>query len=97
MTIPVNIDEAKTRLPEPVAAAMRGEEVVLRKSGLPQVRLVAIEDAVRIVREAIAERRVAAIGMFKHEFDGVDTSFAALQSSRRTIEERQRSALGPDL
>jgi prevent-host-death family protein len=62
MTIHVNIGEAKTRLSQLVAAALRGEEVVLQKAGQPQVRLVPVEDARRAEREAIAKRRVAAIG-----------------------------------
>lgn len=62
MTIHVNIGEAKTRLSQLVAAALRGEEVVLQKAGLPQVRLVPIEEASRAEREALARRRVASIG-----------------------------------
>jgi prevent-host-death family protein len=70
MTIHVNIGEAKTRLSQLVAAALRGEEVVLQKAGQPQVRLVPVEEASRAEREAIAKRRVAAIGMFKDAFAG---------------------------
>ena len=69
MTIHVNIGEAKTRLSQLVAAALRGEEVVLQKAGQPQVRLVAIEDASRAEREAIAKRRVASIGFAKGKYD----------------------------
>jgi prevent-host-death family protein len=60
MTIHVNIGEAKTRLSQLVAAALRGEEVVLQKAGQPQVRLVPVEEAGRAEREAIAKRRMAA-------------------------------------
>jgi len=35
MTIHVNIVEAKTRLSELVEAALRGEHVVLQRSGVP--------------------------------------------------------------
>ena len=69
MTIHVNIGEAKTRLSQLVAAALRGEDVVLQKAGQPQVRLVPVEDAGRTEREAIAERRVAAIGFAKPALD----------------------------
>jgi prevent-host-death family protein len=73
MTIHVNIGEAKTRLSQLVAAALRGEEVVLQKAGQPQVRLVPVDDASRAEREAIAKRRVAAIG-----FAGADGPAAEL-------------------
>lgn len=38
----VNMHEAKTRLSELVAAAERGEEVVIARDGTPAARLVAI-------------------------------------------------------
>jgi prevent-host-death family protein len=43
MTIRVNIGEAKDRLSKLVAAAKRGEDVVIARAGHPEVRLVAIE------------------------------------------------------
>lgn len=39
----VNIHEAKTHLSELIAAAERGEEVVIARANKPAVRLVAIE------------------------------------------------------
>ena len=68
MTIHVNIGDAKTRLSQLVAAAVRGEEVVLQKAGRPQVRLVPVEDATRAEREAVARRRVASIGFAREGF-----------------------------
>jgi prevent-host-death family protein len=62
MTIHVNIGQAKTRLSELVAAALRGEEVVLQKAGAPQVRLVPVKEAEEARREAIAAKRKAAFG-----------------------------------
>ena len=62
MTIHVNIGEAKTRLSELIAAAIRGEEVILDKAGVPQVRLVPEKAASVIEREAIAAKRKAALG-----------------------------------
>jgi prevent-host-death family protein len=38
----VNMHEAKTRLSELVAAAERGEEVLIARNGRPAVRLVAV-------------------------------------------------------
>lgn len=97
MTIHVNIGDAKTRLSELVAAALRGEEVVLQKAGKPQVKLVPLKDADLARREEIARRRVAAIGMFKEAFKGYDISIEALKADRPTLEERERKALGLDL
>ena len=97
MTIHVNIGEAKTRLSELVAAALRGEDVVLQKAGKPSVRLVPLEDASRSEREAIAKRRVAAFGMFKEAFGGRDLTLDALKADRVQPDERERWALGPDL
>lgn len=62
MTIHVNIGEAKTRLSKLVAAALRGEEVVLDKAGEPQVKLVPVAEAERARREEIAAKRKAAFG-----------------------------------
>ena len=93
----MNIGEAKTRLSELVAAAVRGEEVVLQKAGRPLVRLVPLEEAGRAGREAIARRRVAAIGMFKEAFEGYDLSLEALKADRPDPDERERRALGLDL
>ena len=52
MTIHVNIGEAKTRLSELIAAALRGEEVVIDKAGRPVARLVPEQDAVDLGKEA---------------------------------------------
>jgi prevent-host-death family protein len=38
----INMHEAKTRLSELVAAAERGEEVLIARNGRPAVRLVAV-------------------------------------------------------
>ncbi len=97
MTIHVNIGQAKTRLSELVAAAIRGEEVVLQKAGKPQVKLVPVEDASSAEREAIAKRRKAAFGMFKEAFEGHDISLEALKADRPDPHERERRALGLDL
>ena len=68
MTIHINIGEAKTRLCELVAAALRGEEVVLDKAGTPQVKLVPIAEAEAAKREERAARRKAAFGMFADKY-----------------------------
>lgn len=68
MTIHVNIGEAKTRLSELVAAALRGEEVVLQKAGEPKVRLVALPEAIALEREARAAKRAAAFGFLAEKY-----------------------------
>lgn len=52
MGISINIGEAKTRLSELVAAALRGEEVVIARAGKPEVRLTPVRP-----EEAQAARR----------------------------------------
>jgi len=68
MTMHFNIGEAKTRLSELVAAAMRGEDIVLDKAGNPQVMLVPVGDSrLRSHEEVVAQRR-AAFGMFADKY-----------------------------
>jgi len=91
MTIHVNIGEAKTRLSELVAAALRGEEVVLQKAGTPQVRLVPVEESSRAEREAIAKRRVASIGFAAQELADRDLSLEAIKAERKYSPWRRRA------
>lgn len=95
MTIHVNIGEAKTRLSELVAAAIRGEEVVLARAGQPQVRLTPVAERSEEERAARAARRRSAFGMFREELSGVDTSIEALKADRPDPDERLRRAFGP--
>lgn len=62
MTIHVNIGDAKTRLSELIAAALRGEEVVLNKAGRPVARIVPDAEALELKREVTAEKRRAWFG-----------------------------------
>ncbi len=68
MTIHVNIGEAKTRLSELLAAALRGEEVVLQKAGVPVATLVPKPEALKIEREAIAAKRRANLGFAREKY-----------------------------
>jgi antitoxin (DNA-binding transcriptional repressor) of toxin-antitoxin stability system len=70
MTIHVNIGEAKTRLSELVAAALRGEEVILQKAGAPVVTLVPNVEALAIEREVRAAKRKAAFGCLAEKYAG---------------------------
>ena len=90
MTIHVNIGDAKTRLSELVAAAERGEEVILARAGTPRVRLVPVESVEAAKRQALAEQRRAAFGYLRDDFAGYDTSIEALRADREDPEERIR-------
>ncbi|MBB4612809.1 type II toxin-antitoxin system Phd/YefM family antitoxin [Novosphingobium taihuense] len=68
MTIHVNIGEAKTRLSELLAAAARGEEVVLNKAGVPFATLVPTPEALAIAREARVAKRQAAFGCLAEKY-----------------------------
>lgn len=63
MTIHVSIGEAANRLSELVAAAKRGEEVIIARSGSPEVKLVAVEPERDL--EAIGKARREAYGSWK--------------------------------
>lgn len=68
MTIHVNIGEAKTRLSELLAAAARGEEVVVNKAGVPYATIVPRPEAQALEREARAAKRRAAIGCLAEKY-----------------------------
>lgn len=93
MTIHVNIGEAKTRLSELVAAALRGEEVILSKAGDPQVRLTPVAEKTREQREEIARKRKAALGMWRKEFEGYDLTIPPSMTDEE-VEERWRRKFG---
>jgi prevent-host-death family protein len=93
MTIHVNIGEAKTRLSELVAAALRGEEVVVDRAGEPQVRLVPVDRAIRNVRE----KRMAAFGMYADRLGGPVPDVRSLKMTDAEWDERDRARFGaPD-
>jgi len=96
MTIHVNIGDAKTRLSQLIAAALRGEDVVVDKDGKPQVRLVAVQEASEAERQRLVAKRRAAFGMWAEHFEGFDTSPEALRGAREYSEER-RKLYGDDL
>jgi antitoxin (DNA-binding transcriptional repressor) of toxin-antitoxin stability system len=80
MTIHVNIGEAKTRFSELCAAALRGEEVVVQKAGVPKLKLVPIDSHPQMTPAEIARMRVANIGKYKAAFEGFDLSLEALKA-----------------
>ncbi len=68
MTLQFNIGEAKDRLSQLVAAAKRGEDVMIARAGHPEVRLVPVQlDTDKL---DIAARRRVAFGSVKAVPDG---------------------------
>ena len=65
MTVHFNIGEAKAQLSRLIAAALRGEEVVIDKDGVPQVRL----EPVAADPETSAAQRRAAMEEFLAKID----------------------------
>jgi prevent-host-death family protein len=97
MTIHVNIGEAKTRLSELVAAALRGEEVVVDKAGEPQVVLVPVARAEQARLEAVAAKREAAIGIWADKYrhlHGTDALDAPPSMTEEETEERFQRKFG---
>jgi prevent-host-death family protein len=94
MTLHVNIGEAKTRLSQLIAAALRGEEVVVDKDGKPQVRLVPVESASEQERERLAAKRRSAFGMWVKDFEGFSTDLPPSMTEEE-LEERYRRKFGP--
>ena len=68
MTIHVNVGEAKTRLSELLAAAVRGEEVVVNKAGVPFATIVPRPEALALEREMRAAKRKAAFGCLAEKY-----------------------------
>lgn len=69
MSIHVNIGEAKDRLSQLIAAAKRGEEVIIARAGKPEVRLTVVEASADAAREAKAAQLRAVLGSFKGRLD----------------------------
>lgn len=95
MSIHVNIGEAKTRLSELVAAAIRGEDVVLAKAGDPQVRLVPVAATMTQEAERLARQRERAFGMFRKEAAAFDLGLDALKADRVDTDERLAARRAP--
>jgi prevent-host-death family protein len=95
MPLSVNIADAKARLSELVAASLRGEEVILQRAGKPQVRLTPVAAAQDEMRARIAEKRRAAFGKYRKEFEGFDTSIEAFQNLYPDPDEEYERKFGP--
>lgn len=94
MTIHVNIGDAKTRLSELIAAAVRGEEVVLDRAGQPQVRLVPVAEASEQERARKGSKRREFFGSWAKAFKGHSTDIGPSMSDEE-VEERWQRKFGP--
>jgi antitoxin (DNA-binding transcriptional repressor) of toxin-antitoxin stability system len=95
MTVHVNIGEAKTRLSQLIAAALRGEEVVLDKDGKPQVQLVPVPSANAEERARRAQKRESALGMWKEAFEGWHETDIGPSMTDQEVEARWQRKFGP--
>lgn len=68
MTIHVNIGEAKARLSELVEAALRGENVVLQKAGVPVADLIPRPERLAERRQEIGRRRRENFGLHRGRY-----------------------------
>ena len=87
MGMQFNIGEAKNRLSQLVAAARRGEDVVIALAGQPQVKLVPVEGVQELEREAEIARRMSAFGMFKDSYNADAVELAMAPMSDEELEE----------
>jgi prevent-host-death family protein len=82
-----NIGEAKDRLSQMVAAARRGEDVVIALAGRPQVKLVPVEGIQALEREAEIARRMSAFGMFGDSYNAEAVERATAPMSDEALED----------
>ncbi len=95
MTKHFNVGEAKAQLSKLIAAAVRGEDVVIDRAGVPTVKMVALDTAIDSNASQRRARREAFIEQWKHSFDGVDTSVEGLKA-HRDYSAWRRKAYGMD-
>jgi len=95
MTLHFNIGEAKAKLSQLIAAARRGEDVVIDHDGKPQVRLVLVEEASAAERERLAVKRRSAFGMWAKEFEGWQETDIGPSMTDDEVEARWQRKFGP--
>ena len=95
MATHVNIGDAKIRLSELVAAAVRGEDIILDRAGYPQVRLVPIATTAESEGERLSKQRQNAIGIFRQEAHGLDIDIKALKAERIDADHRLSLYIAP--
>ncbi len=69
MSIQVNIGEAKTQLSKLIAAAKRGEDVIIALNGAPAVRMLPVVESSETARDLMAAKLKAFHGSFKGRLD----------------------------
>jgi len=89
MTIHVNIGEAKTRLSQLIAAAKRGEKVIIDRDGEPEVELIPVSP--ELEKTARRERIEAWIGSLRGQVGDLD-----IFSEPNFTEEELDKMSGPD-
>lgn len=94
MTIHVNIGKAKAQLSKLIAAAERGEEVILDKAGKPVARIVPLGDQEVARREEIIRSRKSAFGMYKHLVGNQEIEIPPSMTDEE-LEERFERKFGP--
>ena len=95
MTRHFNVGEAKAQLSKLIDAAVRGEDVIIDRAGVPTVKVVALKAAVDAEANQRRARREAFIEKWQHSFDAIDTSVDGLKTQRKFSEWR-RNAYGMD-
>ncbi len=89
MTIHVDIADADARPSELVAAAKRGEDVVLTEAGLPTARLGRLEGGLAVNDAEIVARRMRTLGMYSHLVGDDDMPLVRdMKPTEAEIEER---------
>lgn len=94
MGIHITIGEAEKRLAELVAAALRGEEVVLDLPG-GQVQLVPWAQDVTPEEARLGARRAAAFGMWRDRAEGRSIDVKALKMTDAEWDEHYERKFGP--
>lgn len=96
MTIHVNIGEAKTRLSELVEAALRGEDVVLQKAGVPVANLVPRPERLAERRQQIGRRRRENFGLHRDKYTREELTVPEVQVDEYLEERFERKFGAPD-
>jgi prevent-host-death family protein len=95
MTKHFNVGEAKAKLSQLIAAAKRGEDVVIDHDGKPQVRLVKIDCVDGAERARRAKKRASAFGMWREIFRGWPESEIGPSMTDADVEARWTRKFGP--
>lgn len=90
-----NVGEAKAKLSQLIAAAKRGEDVVIDHDGKPQVRLIKIDSVDADERARRAKKRASAFGMWREAFRGWEETDIGPSMTDEEVETRWQRKFGP--